>query len=99
MKMVLVHQSWVIRIAPWLGVEMQTKHEIGMQLCVHERGATTDFAVAVKQNFTLPANGLLFLRIIGVEKLPAYAGLRDTIFDQDFFGKLLEIVRAFCGDG
>src|SRR5205823_6661236 len=63
---------------------MQAKHKIGMQLRVHEDGAATDLAVAVKQHFALPSDCLLFFGIVWIENVPAYAGLRQAVFDKDF---------------
>ena len=48
MQMVVVDQRRIFRIAPPFGVEMQTKHEIGMQPCVYQNGATTNLAVAIE---------------------------------------------------
>src|SRR6266487_4152534 len=84
------------RIAPAFSIKMQTKHEIGMQLRVHQHGTTSDFAVAVKQDFALPANRLLFLRIVWIKNIPSW--LRHPIFDQNFLCELPEIIRTFRSD-
>src|SRR5436853_6692088 len=77
---------------------MQAKHKIGMQLRVHEDSAATDLAVAVKQHFALPSDCLLFFGIVWIENVPAYAGLRQAVFDKDFSSELFEIVRPLWSD-
>src|SRR5437016_216704 len=84
------------RIAPAFSIKMQTKHEIGMQLRVYQHGTTADFAVAVKQDFALPANRLLFLRIVWIKNIRPR--LRHSIFDQNFLRELPEIIRTFRSD-
>ena len=93
MEMIIVDQGRLARITPTFGIEMQAKHKIGMQLCVHEDGAATDFAVAVKQHFALPSDCLLFFGIVWIENVPAHAGLRQAVFDKDFSFELFEIPR------
>ena len=46
--MIVIDQRRIFRIAPAFGIEMQTKHKIGMQFRVYEHGATTNLAVAIK---------------------------------------------------
>src|SRR6266705_6892876 len=84
------------RIAPAFSIKMQTKHEIGMQLRVHQHGTAADFAVAVKQDFALPANRLLFVRIVWIKNIPS--GLRHSIFDQNFLCELPEIIGTLRSD-
>src|SRR5437667_12110917 len=92
--MIDVGQRRIVRIAPAFGVEMQTKHKIGMQFEVYPRSAATDLAVAVEQNFALPADRLLFFRIIWIKNFPAHARLWYAAFDQNFPGELPKIIRA-----
>src|SRR6266513_220776 len=96
MKVVDVGQSWIVGIAPAFRIKMQTEYEIRMQFEVHQRRLAADLAVAVKQNFALPANGLLFLWAVCVKNLRS--GPWHAIFDQNLFGKFLEVAGAFCGD-
>src|SRR5204863_7515500 len=77
---------------------MQAKHKIGMQLRVHEDGAATDLAVAVKQHFALPSDCLLFFGIVWIENVPAHAGLRQAVSDKDFSGEFFEIPRPLQSD-
>ena len=92
MKMIGVGQVRIVRVAPPFGIEVQTKHKIGMQFEVHQRRAASNLAIAIEQNFALPANGLLFRRIIGIENVGAR--LWHAIFDQNFSGELPKIIRT-----
>ena len=46
--MIGVDQRWLVRIAPAFGVEMQAKHQIGMQFEVHERRPSANLAIPVE---------------------------------------------------
>ena len=94
MKMIGVGQLWVVRVAPAFSIQMQTKHQIGMQFDVHQRSPTSNFAVAIKQNFALPANGLLFGWIVCIKRILARA--RHAVFDQNFPCELPKVIGAFC---
>src|SRR2546423_12122460 len=96
MQMIIVDQSRVARISPAFGIEMQTKHKIRMQLRVHQSGATTDFAVAIKKHFALPSDCFLFFGILWIENIRPR--LRQAVLDQNFSGEVLEIARALCSD-
>ena len=89
-------QSRTPRIAPSFSIEMQTEHNIRMQFCVHQHRPSTNFAEAIKQNFTLPPNGVFLFRIIRIQKLRSR--LRDTIFDQNLLRQLFEIIRPHGRD-
>src|SRR6266480_2720091 len=93
MKMIFIGQCWVIWIAPAFGIQMQTKHEIGMQFSVHQYGATADFAIAIEQDFALPANRLLFLGIVWIKNIRSRLG--HAVFDQNSCRQLPEIIRTF----
>src|SRR5207244_13249771 len=70
-KMIGLRQCRIVWVAPAFRIEMQTKHKIGMQFEVHQRSPPSNLAVTVKQNFALPANGLLFGGIIWIENIRA----------------------------
>src|ERR1700719_2515005 len=91
MKMIVVNQSRITRIAPAFGIEMQAKDEIRMQLRVHEHRAAPDLAVTGKQHVTLPPDRLIFLRIVWIENIRTR--LRKSVLDQNISGELLEIAR------
>src|SRR6266550_2638902 len=93
MKMVVVYQSRTIWIAPTLGVEVQTKHKIRMQPCVYQHRATPNLAVAVEQDFALPADGFLLFWVSRIQNILLRLGY--AVFDQDPSSKLLEIIGAF----
>src|SRR5438477_9284020 len=94
MKMIRLGQGWIVWVAPAFRIEMQTKDQIGMQLEVHQRRPASNLTIAVEQNFALPADSLLFVRIIWVKNVPAYAGLWHAVLDQNFSGKLTKIIRT-----
>ena len=96
--MIIVDQGRLARITPAFGIEVQAKHKIRMQLCVHEHGAATDLAVPVKQHFALPSDCLLFFGIVWIENVPAHAGLRQAVSDKDFSGEFFEIPRPLRSD-
>src|SRR5206468_6917890 len=87
-----ISQDRTSRIAPAFSIEMQTKDEIGMQLEVHARCATSNLAIAVEQDFALPSDGLFLCRITWIKNLGAR--LWDAVLNQNFPGKLPEIIRA-----
>src|SRR5438552_13430153 len=96
MKMICVGQVRTVRVAPHFGIEMQTKDQIRMQFEVYTSRAASYLAIAVEQNSALPANSLLFCRIIGIENVGAR--LWHTVFNQDFPGQRPKIIRKFlCG--
>ena len=64
-----------------------------MQFEVHQRRAASNLAIAVEQNFALPADGLLFLRIIWIKNVRAR--LWDAVLDQNFSGEFPKIIRTF----
>ena len=97
MKMICVRQGRLIRIAPRLGIEMQTDDKVGVQFRVHQHRAPSNFAVAIKQNLALPSDGVLFFGIFWIENVSARH--RNAIFDENFSGELFEIVRAFWRRG
>ena len=66
-----------------------------MQLGIHKHRATPDLAVAVEQHLALPPDRLLFFGIVWIENIPAHAGLRQAVLDQNFSGELFEIARTF----
>src|SRR5262249_20887189 len=70
-KMSGVGQGWIVWVAPAFRIEMQTKHQIGMQFEVHQRRPTSNLAIAVEQNFALPADSLLFFRIVWIKNVRA----------------------------
>src|SRR5438034_970737 len=94
MKMIRLGQGWIVWVAPAFRIEMQTKDQIGMQFEVHQRRPASNLTIAVEQNFALPADSLLFLRIIWIKNVPAYAGLWHAVLDQNFSGKLAKIIRT-----
>ncbi len=63
---------------------MQTQHKIRMQFEIHQRRATSNLAIAVEQDFALPADGLLFSGSFGsrtsARGCPAVAGFLIRIF-------------------
>ena len=96
MQVVAVHQRRMVRIAPRLGIEMQAEHKIRLQLVVYQAGAAPDFAVAIKEQLSLPAHRLFFLRIgRAIEILPR---LRDPGVLEKLPGRLLEIRRPIWCD-
>src|SRR5947207_8978966 len=94
MKMIRLGQGWIVWVAPAFRIEMQTKDQIGMQLEVHQSRPASNLTIAVEQNFALPADSLLFVRIIWIKNVPAYAGLWHAVLDQNFSGKLPKIIRT-----
>ena len=92
MKMIVINQDRILRVAPAFRVEVQAEHQIRMQFRVHQHGTPPDFAVAVKQNLALPPNGVLLFRVVRVQKFRARLG--HPVFHQDLTGQLLEIVRT-----
>src|SRR2546423_5437379 len=90
--MVGVGQRRTLRVAPAFGVKMETKNQIGMQLKVHARRTASNLAIAVEQNFALPANGLFFSRIIGIESIGTR--LWHTVLNQNFPGQSPKIIRT-----
>ena len=62
--MIRIGQGWIVWVAPAFGIEMQTKHDIGVQFEIHKRRPASNLAIAVEQNLALPADRLLFLRIV-----------------------------------
>src|SRR5262249_33328348 len=90
--MIDVRQGRAIWIAPSFSIEMQTKHKIRMQFEIYKRGTASNLAVAVKQNFALPTDGLLFGRISRVKNIGAW--LRHAVLDQNFLCEVPKIIRA-----
>src|SRR5207247_9367960 len=82
--MIIGDRGRLARITPAFGIEVQAKHKIRMQLCVHEHGAATDLAVPVKQHFALQSDCLLFFGIVWIENVPANAGLSQGVPDKYF---------------
>src|SRR5439155_17045601 len=58
-KMIRVGQRWTSRIAPSFSIEMQTQHKVRMQFEIHKGRTTPNLAIAVEQDFALPADGFL----------------------------------------
>src|SRR3989449_10201725 len=94
--MIGVGQARIVWIAPAFSIEMQTKHEIGMQFKVHQSGPASNLAVTIEQNFALPADGLLFRSIVWIKNVGAR--LWHAVFDQNFSGELTKIIRTFRRD-
>src|SRR5437899_6436391 len=92
MKMIRVRQGRAVWIAPSFSVEMQAKHKIRMQFEVNQCRAASNLAVAIEQNFALPANRLLFFRIIRIKNVGAR--LWHAVLDQNFSSKLPKIIGA-----
>src|SRR5205085_10272646 len=59
-----------------------------------QRRPASNLTIAVEKNFALPADSLLFVRIIWIKNVPAYAGLWHAVLDQNFSGKLTKIIRT-----
>ena len=96
MEMIVIDQSWIGRIAPAFGIEMQTKHKIRMQFSINQDGAATDLAVAIKKHFALPSNRFVFFGIVWIENVGPR--LRQAVLDKNFSGEFLEIARPLRSD-
>src|SRR5436305_14910426 len=96
MVMVDVGQRRIIRIVPTFGIEMQTKDKIEMQLEVYHSFSAANLDVTVKLAFALPANRLLFLRIVWIKHLST--GLGHAVFNQNFPGQFPKIIGTSCRD-
>ena len=71
MEMIPVDQRRVAFVTPRFRVEMQTEHKIRIQLRIHEFRAMPYLTAAVKEDFALPAHGLVFDRVVrSIEILP-----------------------------
>ena len=96
MKMVLVAEGRVAFVAPGFGVEMEAENKVRPQHEVYPTRPLPDFAAAIKKNFTLPANGLVFQRIIRAVELLARVFISSSL--QDFAGRFPEIFGAIRRD-
>ena len=67
MKMIDIGQCGICGIAPAFGIEVQTNGEIGMQLRIHQHRATSNFAVAIKQNFALKLDRPFLLGVFRIQ--------------------------------
>src|SRR4029077_20991818 len=83
-KMIRVSQRRTGRVAPSFSVEMQTQHKVRTQFEIHQRGTAPNLTVAVEQDFTLPMDGLLFLRISRIKNFGA--GLWHAISNENLPG-------------
>src|SRR5436190_20898498 len=92
MEMIGVGQRRTLRVAPPFGVEMETKNQIGMQRKVHARRTASNLAIAIEQNFALPANGLFFRRISWIKNI--CTRLWHAILNENVPGELAKIIRA-----
>src|SRR4030095_6733050 len=95
MKMVDVAQVRAVRVTPSFSIKMQAYDKIRMQFEIHQSCAPSNFTVAVEQNFALPPNSVLFLRISLIKYLGA--GLWHAIFNENRFGELTKIIRPPAG--
>src|SRR5512132_339368 len=95
MKMIGVGQHRTSRVAPSFSVEMQTQHKIRMLFEIHQCGTAPNLTVAVEQDFALPADGLLFLRISRIKNIGSR--LWHAILDENLPGELAKIIRALAG--
>src|SRR5438876_2889953 len=93
--MIRVGQHRISRVAPSLSVEMQTQHKIRMQFEIHQRRTAPNLAVTVEQDFALPADGLLFLRISGIKNIGAR--LWHAIANENLPGQLAKVIRTLAG--
>ena len=93
--MIRVGQHRTGRFAPSFSVEMQTQHKIRMQFEIHQRRTPPNLTVAVEQDFALPADGLLFLRISRIKNISAR--LWHTIPNENLPGQLAKIIRTLAG--
>src|SRR5947209_2806476 len=64
-----------------------------MQFKVNQSGPASNLDVTIEQNFALPANRLLFRRIVWIKNVGAR--LWHAVFDQNFSGELTKIIRTF----
>ena len=93
--MIRVGQHWTSRVAPSFGVEMQTQHKVRMQFEIHQRRTAPNLAIAVEQDFALPADGLLFLRISRIKNIGAR--LWHAIPNENLPGQLAKIIWTLAG--
>ena len=61
-----------------------------MQFEIHQRCAPPNLAIAVKQHFALPTNGLLFRRISWIKNIGAR--LWHAILNENLSGELAKII-------
>src|SRR4051795_4273820 len=74
---------------------MQTQHKVRMQFEIHQRRTTPNLTVAIEQDFALPADGSVFLRISRIKNIGAR--LRDTVSNEDLSRQLAKIIRPLAG--
>src|SRR3954462_3613109 len=74
---------------------MQTQHKVRMQFEIHQRRTTPNLAVAIEQDFALPADGFLFLRISRIKNIGAR--LRHAISDENLSRQLAKLIRSLSG--
>src|SRR6266566_4766328 len=93
--MIGIGQGRTIWIAPAFSVEMQTNYKVRMQFEIHQRRTAPNLAIAVEQDFALPADGLLFLRISRIKNIGAR--LWHAILNENLPGQVAKIIRTLAG--
>src|SRR5215831_12765711 len=61
--MICLNERRFFRVAPLFCIEVDTDNDVRRELFVHQSAPAANFGYAVKEPFTLPANGTLAMRI------------------------------------